>query len=666
MAINLRSPVFALLGWQQGLLAFLCIFFITLFAQLPFSYSFLAGKDQGDQSDAPFFQNFHAAESKDFWSERWRWSRSTFTLDVPGIGQRGIILSMNIVSHRAQWQQQHQPDAPVAPAILSLDPPNAQALVIPLRLHGARYHLYLPPDRLPNGRLVLHGSTESWHNPADRRDDLGVAIGNRVSLVSVKTDRLIRPDVLLAGAWAISLMLLWSALRVIGFSRTTSTMLTLPLALLIPALTLVEAPRLGAGALWAVQVSVMSLATAALCIWLIPPLLRRLHVLPPASLLHWLVLLVVVSFVMKYGGRLYPEAMPGDLQLHVNRALKTLQGNIYIEAQHRGLPFPFPNGPYLLLFPWMLARIDLRLLLQLALGIYEAATIVLLYTILVTTTRSMRMGVIAAAIYAVTAGGFMNTWFCFHTQVAAQFFSLLLLTLLIAAWPNLARWHVWAFLTMLFIQVFLGHIGLFINTSLVGVLIIPMLWWRTPQLHMRRSTLWLLGAGVASVAFVFLFYYSAFLSLIIEQTVGIATQGMNEVTGRDPIPRETTLQVIWEGGFITHFGFFPVALAIPGTILLSSGRLRSSILPPLIWLTFLVSASQAILPLITLNSITTRWLMFSSWAIAVTSSVVILKFWRHGLAGRITTLIMGSFVCWTMLEVYLAALALRQPPIEPF
>ncbi len=99
----------------------------------------------------------------------------------------------------------------------------------------------------------------------------------------------------------------------------------------------------------------------------------------------------------------------------------------------------------------------------------------------------------------------------------------------------------------------------------------------------------------------------------------------------------------------------------------SDGRFRRSLLPPLVWLTFLVSASQAVLPLITLNSITTRWLMFSSWAIAVTASQGAIALKNHGgKAGRWVSLAMCGFVCWITLALYVDALALRLPPIEPF
>jgi hypothetical protein len=109
-----------------------------------------------------------------------------------------------------------------------------------------------------------------------------------------------------------------------------------------------------------------------------------------------------------------------------------------------------------------------------------------------------------------------------------------------------------------------------------------------------------------------------------------------------------------------------VLLAIPGALAMAAPRLRRSIVPPLVWLSFLVSISQGILPLITLNSITTRWLMFSSWAIAAAGAWGLWLLWRHGRAARVVALAMAAYVTWITIEVWMNAMLLRLPPIEPF
>jgi hypothetical protein len=347
-------------------------------------------------------------------------------------------------------------------------------------------------------------------------------------------------------------------------------------------------------------------------------------------------------------------------------------GEVFIPAQHRGLPFPFPTGPYLLLAPLTLLGLDLRFLLQSTAGLFEAGTVLLLYLIGARAVGSPRLGLLAGAIYAMTSAGFMTTWFAFETQVAAQWFSIALIALLALAWPRYDDRRVWWLVVLLLLQVFLGHIGLFINVTLLGALVAPLLWLRAHSNQERRAAGRLLLAGVVAVAFAVLFFYSAFAQLIAEQLGGVAAGGLNSATGRNPIPRATTLWVTWQGGLITHFGFFPVLLTIPGLIVLrgkagdkgaSHGGLALWVL---LWMTLVVSVAQAILPLITLSSITTRWLMFSAWTIAMAGALGLAQLWRRGRGARLITVAMALYVGWLTILMFVEALALRKPPIEPF
>jgi hypothetical protein len=382
--------------------------------------------------------------------------------------------------------------------------------------------------------------------------------------------------------------------------------------------------------------------------------------------LRWLLLLLVLTFLLKYAARLYPASMPGDVQLHVNRYLLTVLGQVYIEAQHRGLPFPFPNGLYVLVAPLHLTGYSIHSLFEIVAGLMEVSTVLMLYLLTTRASGNQRLGLLAAAIYVLTAGSYMVTWFAFETQVAAQWATVLLATVLVFRWPHHRDWLTWAVVVMLLIQIFLAHIGQFINLSLVGLLLVPLLWWRAPSAEERAGALWLLWAGVAAGLFVGLFYYGTFWGLIMEQITGVAGDGLNEVTGREPIPRAESLRALWEGGLITHFGFFPVLLAVPGALALAAPRLRGSVLPPLIWLSFLVSISQGILPFITLNSITTRWLMFSAWAVAVAGAWGFWLLWQRGRVARIAAVAMLAYAAWITIGVWMDAMALRLPPIEPF
>jgi hypothetical protein len=161
-------------------------------------------------------------------------------------------------------------------------------------------------------------------------------------------------------------------------------------------------------------------------------------------------------------------------------------------------------------------------------------------------------------------------------------------------------------------------------------------------------------------------YYSVRLPQFLAVFQGIAAEGMADFTGKRPIPPEETLRALWQGGLIEHFGFFPVLLAIPGALLLLRGRAGKGALPVLMLATFISSLSQAVLPFITLSSITTRWLMFSAWIFAVASAPAIVWLWRRGRAGRLAVLAMAGYVLWITAVVWIEAMTMRLPPIEPF
>ncbi len=657
----LSSARALVLDWRPPALALLCALLLLLAAQWPLDYRFQMGMERGPLSDQPFIHSFYTPEGE--WPDGlFRWTRGEQALiELPAVGRRGLVVDMQIVSHRAN----RDPSAP--PTRLTLRAGEALAPAsFTLRREAARYLVYLPPEALPGGALRLAFETETWQPPGDSRQALGVALGGRFRVTSVRPTGLVAPDRSAVTLFPLALLILWPLGRLIGFSSGETFRLLLPLALAIPLMAVVDPGRLGFGAEWSVRAALIGLASAALGVWLVPPLLERLGAPAPASVLRWLVLLLVVGFALKYSARLYPDSMPGDVQLHLNRYGALVRGQHFIDAQHRGLPFPFPTGLYVLAAPLTLTWVSIRDVFLLLSGLFEVTGPLLLYALLVRATGSPRLGLVAAAVYGLTAGGSMTAWFAFFSHVSSQWYQLALVLLLAAAWPRYGDRLTWWGIVLLLTQVALGHIGTFINLAIFGVLLVPLLFWsaRTPE--ERRAVRDLLAAGAAAGAFVFLTYYSVRLPQFLAVLGGIATEGMAEFTGKRPIPRSETLRVLWEGGLIDHFGFFPVLLAVPGAVLLFRGRARGGALPWLALATFLSSLSQAVLPFITLSSITTRWLMFSAWVFALCSAPAALWLWRRGRAGKVALLAMSGYVLWITAVVWIEAMTMRLPPIEPF
>ncbi|MBC8076329.1 MAG: hypothetical protein H7Y32_09675, partial [Chloroflexales bacterium] len=242
--------------------------------------------------------------------------------------------------------------------------------------------------------------------------------------------------------------------------------------------------------------------------------------------------------------------------------------------------------------------------------------------------------------------------------------------------------------------VYLGHTGFLLNTVTLAAVGVPLLLWRAWRGPYRRAALQVAGAVLAGGLVVGAFYYSAFLPLILSQLGGVASVGLLEVTNRRPVPPAETLRAIWQDGILIHYGFFPLPLALCGLTMLFSAvaqRRRALkgeraalstehsalsaqhsalsagyLLKWLIALTFLVSLSQAVLPLVTRSTLTTRYLMFAAWAVALAAAPVLRSLWRHGWAGRIVVLAMALFVAWGTLTLWAGALLYNIAPPEPF
>ncbi len=82
--------------------------------------------------------------------------------------------------------------------------------------------------------------------------------------------------------------------------------------------------------------------------------------------------------------------------------------------------------------------------------------------------------------------------------------------------------------------------------------------------------------------------------------------------------------------------------------------------------TFAIGGLFAALPFLSGSTLSTRWLMFSAWAIAVGAAPSARLLWRHGRAGRLLTIAMGGYIVWITASMWLMALAWRVRPPEPF
>jgi hypothetical protein len=303
----------------------------------------------------------------------------------------------------------------------------------------------------------------------------------------------------------------------------------------------------------------------------------------------------------------------------------------------------------------------------------------------------IRLALLAAAIYVFTAAGFMTTWWSFDTHIYTQFGTLLLITVLHdmglrsvlrddssraeagdttprRVMSNSTRLFWTVLIFVLCSLVFLGHFGFFINTVLLGGLMLLLVWpatWRgAGWAHSLGLPLTL--AGIVAGVLAFGLFYSYFMPLFMAQAQATAEGGLTGLANRPPVERSRLWDVLWNAGMIQHFGFFPLLLAPIGVGALARRGRPALVTVALIVGSFLVSLMFAILPFITLSTQSTRWLMFSAWAIAVGAALAVGLMWRNGRAARVVVVAMAGYVLWNTVVLWVGPMLWRIRPPEPF
>jgi hypothetical protein len=774
---------------------------LLLAAQAPLHYTIEIGKDEGYGSDRPIVADFHDPEISPSTGSNFRWTTQHSLIRLPGVGQRPLQLRLRLL--------------PVSQVVAERGPKEIEvwagdALVgsLPIRpTSGGIYYLVAPapPDGSGNQEIELRGTTitptgdsRAIGTPVDaalvesaggpvwpawgstllwliaallfwlglRRAGLApnaALIGLVVGILSAGLAAWVDPPRFAFGATPAATALALGWLLMLLLNAAPEGLLLAGVALVLPAAALLAALGSSEYENWGGPGAAALGVAAALLLagWLRPALgalyRRAAPPIPPAAR-AWLMLMALLVLATRYGGKIYPDAMWGDIGFHINRYTEVLQGLVLLLSRNRGVDFPYPPVFYLLLMPFSLLGLDRRVLLQLGGALLDAASPFLVYTLAIcglacasgdrTSARLQRIGLLAAGIYSLSASGFMITWWNFSTHTFSQFAHLLLITALVLILDfGFAIYHYpqdtsnpkskiqnpkWV-IALFFLQslVYLGHFGFWMNTTLLGgmglaALLVaclrarrseatevapeepaagrPPAWTEasisSTQVGDRRNapsarfqspaqprSIWrsfwnLLAAFVAAELFAALIYYSAYTGLFIAQAQATASGGLTGLANRGPTDRALLWQNLWDAGFRIHFGFFAVPLGLCGVLLLwqrtnderrtmkevkfGSFVFRHSSLVVLMLGTLIIALLFGSLPFITGSTLSTRWLMFSAWVIAVGAAVTAQLLWRAGRAGRWLLFAMGGYMLWITASQWIGALAWRIRPPEPF
>jgi len=696
------------------LLAILAIL-LTLTAQLPSTYRINIGQEDGPGGDLPLIADFNTAE-RDVHGT-FRWTAGDSRVRLPGLGQRSI----DVTIHTIPINDEMAARGPQSFTIYAGDRNLGSAQIRP---QGGIYHIRIPPPSHIWGEQEIAIRSITLIPTGDVRP-LGVNVG-AISITSDAGPAL--PPIGSILGWLGTLVFAWVIVRRIGYQPDTAQYMLL---FAIPPLGLaamLDPPRLAFGA----QPALVAMSLA----WLLTIILSQtgawfatrpgIEIPPPA----WraVCLVAAITFALRYGGKIYPDSMPGDIGFHINRFADTVRGTVFILSKNRGVDFPYPPALYLTLAPLFLL-IDRGSALQISAALLDALSPVLVYLIATRSRmiRDWRFGVAAAVLYALSGAGFMPTWWNFSTHIFTQFAHLLLTTSIVVIWPwlepgvrsqesgvrsqfsplsptppphvgrgaNGSQWSnspspqrgrggegergsrasgrlrakifypriaLFAGLVCLQLLVYLGHFGFWVNTSILGGFGLAVL----AITALRSGMGWgrvrlLIGAFVCAQLLALLFFYTGYSDLLREQIGRAATGGLTQLAGRAPVSNAILWQTLRDGLY-AHIGLLPIPMAIIGLLL---GRGQHPTRTLMIG-TFLIGLAFAVLPFLSGSTLATRWLMFSIWAIAIGSAACAERLWRAGWAGRIFTIVIGSYVMWISAAMWVSALAWRVRPPEPF
>lgn len=648
----LRTWLLTLGEWP--LWALLGCFVVLVFAlsQQPLSYTINIGYEEGRHSDQPLIAGWNTAEPEHATADElsYRWSGDSSTIRLPGLGRQAIIVGLQQLPATAN------PLAGTGALHLS----SGQMTVSQPLTNARTLHLLLPPEAAQQGQIQV--IAPAFTPPNDPRT-LGAPIAG-VELSPIDQPLRLPP---LSLFWPVLLLLIaWTASRRWCLSQTSAAIGgAVLIGLLLAALygdrlryALAGGPLL-LGAVW-------GLIVGAAALWLMERYAHRVGVQPSARFVRLVALLIFWLMLLRYGGRLYPDSMVGDLGFHMNRQADVIRGLILLTSRHRGIDFPYPSATYVLLAPLRLLPIAPQTLVEWFDALFGALGLLPIAYIALRGLRNERAALLATTVYALLAPAMMALWWSFLAHIFAQEAVALVVALVIGCWQRLDRPRSIALVTIGLCLVFFGHFGLFINISVLFAGLLPLLWWRYRASPQARQVHGLAIAFVIAEVLALSLFYSAYLGLILTKLAEFRAGGMGAVQGgRSEISWQSLALSLWRDGIVAHYAVIGVPLALLGGYWLWR-RERGQMLVWLFWGTVAVALVQGSIPFITASTITTRWLSFCAWVIAIGTGVVLELLWRRGRLGQ--TLVVAALV-WiggSTMWMWAQAMGYRIRPPEPF
>jgi hypothetical protein len=690
---EVRSQKSEVSSWRFGLPALACLILLlwVLAYQLPFALHLAIGGDMALQrrdDDAPFLNGFHGSEP--YSSQNWRfwelspgytyrWTEPEARIVVPGVGQGRFVVSLLAQSGRATG----------APTQWTIGDSLIYGFVLPeppadLR----RYHFLATSDA--RGDLQLQLNSRVYEPPGEPR-----ALGFVLRDVQIRS-----AQGWMMPAWA---QLSWLMLSIALIAATSALLLPTRFSHanaavrsgnLQAAIFLRHVPALLAFGLALVAAYLLAFHRTALTLFT-PTLAALTASCGVFGLAAWalkrrlalsasfmpIAALVILSFVLRLGGILHPQAMFSDARFNANNFLQVGLGEIFFTA---GLPAdagggeaPYPPGVYILLLPlqFLFANtIDGRvLLMQSGTALLDSLVLAMIAIMLLRAGLRMRAALFASACYVLPPPLLESFSIGEYANLGGQALAMIFVTLLACgllqnqrtdhgsritlptSYPLPTRSTFDALCSPLcalysalaaLILGLLVHSGVTLSLGLFtaaawGVAVLGAL--RRRPSRVRQLTL----VAALALGFTIIAYYSApiFLQAIAARGEGLST------AGRTPLQvlSDTALSLLGLAKPPARGNPIPLALGLVnfvGLVLLwrrrdtASAALRFTLLAW--WLGMLLSLGLQIVA-----GQGVRWILFIYPALCIAAGYALDRLWQRGPAGRVAaTLALASIIVY--------------------
>ena len=641
----------------------------------------------GTTTDGTLLRGFNAGEKMASGGGTFRWTGADSYIVLQDVGRQDFDVTLTLSGSRPQGQPA---------ATLRIESGGA---VLPDTQPGPNlvdYKLAVTRDDVRDGTLTLHLLTNGFSPPGDART-LGLVLTRVRAYPGANPDRFIEPPLGALGTLVGASALFGLLLALLGWGVGGVLVGSCTLGGLAAGLLVWDRLWLTSGVWYGAWVQALACAGLfTLLVWVVGGwALRRRATLPgrwALGGLHFRILLTImlVAFAVRLAGQLHPQIFVVDLLYHVHRYEDVQNGKLiimHVASELAGRDTFYLPTAYIFMMPLQWVVGDLVMSVRLfTIGLSTLGAF-LLYYVCAVGLRSTRAGLLAAALYVSMPLSVLIFSWGVTTNVFADFFSLLLFTVFVAARDlSPRRAAFWWLLGLLFVGV-LSHPAVVVILSFaIGVLCVAwlVLGRSTPDMGWRRAA-WTACAYVAALAVAYAVYYVNVVPTMIGTLTDISKEDAGNGTGGNAVHllvggavSDRSLGLIvryvdnwgdwfWSGllgiwaEFWAYFKAWPlVGAALSFVAMLPLGIRRSASIAPgdgarrrlyLAGLAWTVSAVVFLIVGWRLN-LYVRYSLFALPVVALGVGFLLARVWESGKWGRALAVLVTVFFAFTALVLW--------------